>query len=127
MRSAKEVIDQAISENRLPEYLLYIFATLFVLTGEVLIALAIHGKSGLTAIAGVALNGLAWPAYRATRDIRSQNLMLRMLEVPLSKAKSAKEAAEMLTDSFRSHFQVKSSDRKTERPGPEGALKSQRS
>jgi len=104
MRTVADIINQAIAENRTPEYLLYCFAGLFVLTGEVLIGAAIYNRSGVAAIVGVALNGLAWPAYRATRAIRAENLMLRMLEVPLMKAKTAGEAAKMLTEMFESQF-----------------------
>jgi hypothetical protein len=110
MRTAAEVIDQAIKENRLPEYLLYVFAVLFVLTGEAVIGRALFLGSGLTAVAGVALNGLAWPAYYATRQIRAENLMLRMLEVPLNKAKTSTEAAKVLTDTFRTRFNSKASN-----------------
>jgi hypothetical protein len=109
MRTAKEVIDQAIKDNRLPEYLLYTFACLFVLTGEVLIGNAIYNKTTLTAIVGTALNGLAWPAYQMTRRIRQENLMLRMLEVPLSIAETADEAAKMLTEAFENHFKIATS------------------
>lgn len=104
MRTAKEVIDQAIAENRLPEYILYTFACLFVLTGLVLIGDAIYNRSSITAVSGVALSGLAWPAFRMTRALREQNLMLRMMEVPLMKAKTADEAAQMLTKTFGNHF-----------------------
>jgi hypothetical protein len=110
MRTAAEVIDQAIKENRFPEYLLYGFAALFILTGELLIGYALFRGSGLIAVSGVALNGLAWPAYYATRQIRAENLMLRMLEVPLMKAHTAKEAADMLTDVFRTHFNRQASN-----------------
>jgi len=104
MRTAREIINQAIAENRVPEFMLYGYAYLFVFTGEALIALAIYDRSSVVAIAGVALNGLAWPAYRATRAIRAENLMLRMLEVPLMKARTADEAATMLTEMFESRF-----------------------
>jgi hypothetical protein len=105
MRTATEVITQAIAENRRPEYLLYAFACIFVLTGEALIGWSIYVRLPLASIVGVALNGLAWPAYKATRQLRTENLMLRMLEIPLSKAKTADEAAKMLTDSFVQRFQ----------------------
>jgi hypothetical protein len=50
-----------------------------------------------------------------TREIRQQNIMLRMLEVPLSKAKTADEAAKTLTETFANHFKLppsKSADSK---------------
>ena len=104
MRTVRDIINQAIAENRTPEYLLYAFATIFVLTGEALIARSVYNHDRLHGMIGIALNALAWPAYHATRAIRTQNLMLRMLEVPLSKARTADEAARMLADTFQSHF-----------------------
>jgi len=41
MRTVTDVISQAIQENRKPEYLLYTFTCIFVLTGEVLIGWSI--------------------------------------------------------------------------------------
>jgi hypothetical protein len=104
MRTATDVINQAISENRKPEWLLYCFAAVFVLTGEIVIGWALSAKTPLTTLVGVALNGLAWPAFRETRSLRAENLMLRMLEVPLSKTQTAEEAAKMLTEAFALHF-----------------------
>jgi hypothetical protein len=112
MRTVTDVINQAIGENRRPEYLLYTFACIFVLTGEALIGWSIYTRLPLTSIVGVALNGLAWPAYNATRQLRAENLMLRMLEIPLSKAKTADEAAKMLTGSFVQRFQGDQPNRK---------------
>ena len=88
----------------MPEYLLYVFACLFVLTGEALIGFALYNRNSVAAVAGVALNGLAWPAYYATRAIREVNMVLRMLEVPLAKVKTADEAASMLTETFGTLF-----------------------
>jgi hypothetical protein len=105
MRTANEVINQAIAENRKPEWLLYGFATIFVLTGEVLIGWSLYVKAPISGIAGVVLNGLAWPAFRETKRLRAENLMLRMLEIPLSKTHTAQEAAKMLTEAFAQHFQ----------------------
>ncbi|MGA2879515.1 MAG: hypothetical protein ABSG13_11230 [Bryobacteraceae bacterium] len=120
MRTATEVITQAIEENRKPELLLYAFACIFVLTGETLIGWSIYAGLPLTAIVGVVLNGLAWPAYNATKQLRAENLMLRMLEIPLSKAKTADEAAKMLTESFVHHFRR---ERLAENVGPRQAQK----
>jgi hypothetical protein len=106
MRTTREIIDQTIRENQFPEYLLYAFAIVFVVTGEALIEAAIYKKSGLSAIAGVVLNGLAWPAYRATREVRLNNMMLRMLEVPLMKTQSDLEASKMLIEVFAGRFKA---------------------
>jgi len=110
MRTEQEVINDAIQENRIPEYLLYGVAILFVLTGEALIGAAIYNREALDAIAGVALNGLGWPAYRAIREIRHNNMMMRLLEVPLSKAESEEEAARMLIELFLERWKSQSSN-----------------
>ena len=106
MRTATEVIDQAIQENRVPEYLLYGFAVVFVLTGEFLIGWSIYFHYPWGALGGVGLNGLAWPAYMETRRIRKENVMLRTLEIALSKAHTAKEAASILVGTFSEQFKV---------------------
>jgi hypothetical protein len=112
MRTVTDVISQAIEENRRPEYLLYTFACIFVLTGEALIGWSIYARLPLNSVIGLMLNGLAWPAYNATRQLRAENLMLRMLEIPLSKAKTAEEAAKMLTERFAHHFQAEQTKKK---------------
>jgi hypothetical protein len=104
MRAPNDVITQAINENRIPEYMLYAFACIFVITGVVLIGWSIHVRGTVTGVAGVALSGLSWPAYNATKDLRAVNVMLRMLEVPLSMAQTSEEAAKMLTETFAQLF-----------------------
>jgi hypothetical protein len=104
MRTVSEIITQAIEENRRPEYLLYGFACIFVLSGEAVIAWSICAHVPFASVIGVALNGLAWPAYNATKRLRSENLMLRMLEIPLCKARTSDEAANMLVERFAQHF-----------------------
>src|SRR5438874_8086606 len=80
-RTAKQVIDQAIKENRRGEWLCYGFATVFVLAG-----LAVIGKSLLTeqsawsTAIGAAVSALFWPAVSAARLIRRENLAIRLLE-----------------------------------------------
>ncbi len=104
MRTADHVISQAINENRVPEYILYGFAITFVVTGEILIGWSMYHGDALSTVVGLALNCLAWPAFRETRRLRQANLMLRTLEIPLSKAQTAEEAAKMLTEAFADHF-----------------------
>ena len=111
MRTVTEVINQAIQENRWPEYLLYAFACIFVLTGEALIGWSLYSRLPLMSFAGAALNGLAWPAYNGIKRLRAENLMLRMLEIPLSKAKTADEAAKMLTERFTHYFKADGAER----------------
>jgi len=103
-RTAREVIDQAIQENRPGEWLCYAFAVLFVLVGVgVLVGGAIAGQ-GIVSLAGSIASILFWPALREARQIRKENMAIRLLEVPLSMAGTAKAAAEALRDAFTSVF-----------------------
>jgi hypothetical protein len=76
MRTAEEVINQAISENRLPEYILYGMSTIFVLGGIGLIVWSLVHNFGWGAVAGAGLDGLAFPAFAQTKRLRQENLML---------------------------------------------------
>jgi hypothetical protein len=104
MRTAEQVINQAITENRKLEYVLCGFSVTFVVAGVGLLVWFVAHGSAISGIGGIALNGLAWPAYHHTSKLRQQNLMLRMLEIPLSKARTAEEAAKMLTEQFARLF-----------------------
>jgi hypothetical protein len=117
MRSAEEVINQAIRENRPPEYILYGMSIAFVITGISLIVWSMIHGFGWTAVAGAGLDGLAWPAFQQTKNLRQQNLMLRMLEIPLSKARTTDEAAKMLTEQFASLFKVQEKRNATQKRG----------
>jgi hypothetical protein len=103
-RTISEVIDLAIQESRLPTYLLYTFSVIFVGTGVTLIFWSIAHDQPLMTVLGVADSALFWPAMKYADKTRRSNIMLRTLEIPLSQAKTAKEAAEMLKRSFEAHF-----------------------
>jgi hypothetical protein len=51
-RTPKLVIDQAIRENRRPEILCYVFATLFVLSGVFTLVWGAVAGNGLVSLAG---------------------------------------------------------------------------
>ena len=103
-RTAREVIDQAIRENRPGEWLCYLFAVVFVVTGVgALIWGAVAGQ-GIVSVAGSIAGILFWPALREARQIRKENMAIRLLEVPLSMAGTAKAAAEALRDAFTTIF-----------------------
>ena len=80
-RTAEQVIDQAISENKFSAYLLYGFA-----------------------LAGGVASGLFWPAMNQARQIRRENIAIRLLERPLSMADTSNEAANALKDFFVTTF-----------------------
>lgn len=103
-RTTSEVIDLAIRENRPASYLLYAFSVTFVVTGVALIVWSMIQKQPIMAIAGVADSALFWPAVKFADKTRRANIMLRTLEIPLSRAQTATEAAEMLQRGFETHF-----------------------
>ena len=98
IRTSKDVIDQAIKENKVPECLLYIFAILFVLTGITILIIGIQKGETVTTVAGVISSSFFLPAMKNARQIRKENIAIRLLEAPLSRADSAKEASDMLRD-----------------------------
>jgi hypothetical protein len=78
--SARSLIDRAIRENRPGEYLCYGLAVVFVFIGiGVLIGGALAGN-GLVSLAGTVSSILFWPAMREARQIRRENLAIRLLE-----------------------------------------------
>jgi hypothetical protein len=103
-RTISEVIDLAVQESRMPTYLLYTFSVIFVGTGVTLIFWSITHDQPLITVLGVLDSALFWPAMKHADKTRRSNIMLRTLEIPLSQAKTAKEAAEMLKRSFEAHF-----------------------
>jgi hypothetical protein len=107
-RTTSDVIDLAVRENRLATQILYGFSIVFVLTGVALVVWSMVQKQPLMAIAGVADGALFWPAVKFADKTRRSNIMLRTLEIPLNRARTAEEAAEMLRRVFESHFSEKS-------------------
>jgi hypothetical protein len=103
-RTTQEVIDQAIRENRRWEFLLLCFAALFVALGAAAIIWSIIKREPISGVAGAIESALFWPAWNLASRTRKDNIMLRMLEVPLSKATTSTEAAEMLQRVFETHF-----------------------
>jgi hypothetical protein len=99
-RTAKQIIDQAIRENRFGAHLLYGFATIFVLAGIFALVAGVLQKQGGVAIAGSIGSALFFPAMWQARGIRKENISIRLMELPLSKAETAEEAAKALNDFF---------------------------
>jgi hypothetical protein len=104
-RSAKEIIDQAIAENRLNEYLCYVFASVFVVSGTGTLIFGLVKWDGIMALVGAVANLLFFPAMKQAREIRKENIAIRLLEAPLSASKTAKDAADALTEFFEKTFQ----------------------
>ena len=56
------------------------------------------------ALAGSAASVFFYPALAAARNIREDNMAIRMLEIALDKATTADEAARALSDAFTRLF-----------------------
>ena len=100
-RSAKDIIDDALRDNRFSERLLYGFACMFVGVGLAVLIWAMLEQKELAALAGSMATILFWPAMRAARQTRRENIAIRLLEAPLERADTTKEAAELLQWVFR--------------------------
>lgn len=101
LRSAQEVIDAAIRESRAWEW---VCLGLTVTTALVGIALLVFGavKSDWgIAGPGVAAAAVLPPALWAATRIRLTNIRIRLLEIPLGKAKTTAEAASVIASVFR--------------------------
>lgn len=100
-RSAKQVIDQLINENRWWEWLCFVAACIFILIGVGAIVRAMFvDQSDVLTVVGGACNFLLWPSLTHARRIRKENQALRLLEIPLGKAETADKAADMIRDMF---------------------------
>ena len=94
------VIDQAIRENRYAEWLCYGFALAFATVGVAGFFICLsRGEPVLTVASGIA-SILFWPAMNGAREIRKQNIAIRLLEVPLSLASNEQSAAAALESFF---------------------------
>ena len=109
------MIDAAIDENRPNEYLLYVFAIASFLLGALVILWSLYRNEPVVTIAGAIESALFAPAVYFIRQIRRENMKLRMLELPLSSATSADDAAEAIIKLFAAEF---SDNRRRRDAGP---------
>lgn len=109
-RTARQVIDQAIADNKKPEWILYSFSITCVVTGLVLILWGLFHGDKVFAGLGTLSSALFWPAMRYARQIRRESIAIRLLEAPLSKAETETAACEMLERFFRDLMLDKSKD-----------------
>ncbi len=105
-RSAYDVINAAIRENRPNEYILYAFAILFVVLGTGAFIFFLWSRQFTLSIGAALESGLFYPAMREVHKIRTENQIIRMLEIPLNNAKTADEAAASLHQVFKEEFQA---------------------
>ena len=103
-RSAQEVIDTAIRENRPNEHILYGFAVLFVVLGTSSFIYSVLTGHWALSIGSAIESGLFYPALHAIQKIRRENQKIRLLELALTNAKTAEEAAAALKQVFLQEF-----------------------
>ncbi len=109
-RTAREVIDAAIQENRAWERTCLAFTVAFALTGiGVVIAGAVR-DNGIVALSGAAAGALFWPGLRYASATRRENVALRMLELSLTHAKTGQQAADAIREVFLSNFRKGAGD-----------------
>jgi hypothetical protein len=115
-RDVREIIDVAIRENRARERVLLIFAAVFVGLGAGVLVWGLIQDS-LVAYAGVVESGLFVPAILVVRRINRENTALRMLEIPLRKARTSEEAERVLIRLFASVYGIDMTAGKREAQG----------
>ena len=94
------MIDEAIRETWVWERVCLGFTITFGILGVVLLVIgAIRGDAGITG-PGVGAAVLLAPTLWAAVRIRERNIRVRLLEIPLQKAKTAKEMAEIIDAVF---------------------------
>lgn len=111
LRSARQVIDQAIKENRFGERLLYAFAIVLVGAGVFALIAGVVTRQGVVAVAGSVSSALFWPAMREARRMRRENMAIRLLEDPLGRAETSREAADAIREAFTTIFVGRQDDR----------------
>lgn len=103
-RSAREVIDAAIAENRVWERVCLGLTVAFASVGVAVIGIGAARSDGLLALAGSVSGTLFWPALRNAVAIRRVNIAIRLLEVPLGQARTTQQAADAIREAFVFHF-----------------------
>lgn len=110
LRTAREVIDAAIRETRAWEWLCLTFTIVFAVVGVGLIILgAIRGDWGIAG-PGVGTAALFGPTLWAAIKVWRTNIRIRLLEIPLSLAKTADEAAGIINEVFLGRASRRKSD-----------------
>jgi hypothetical protein len=103
-RTAQEVIDAAIRENRPNEYILYAFAVLFVGVGTGAFIFSLLAGHWTLTIGSALESGLFYPAMNMVQKIRRENQKIRLLELALTNAVTADDAAAALHKIFAHEF-----------------------
>jgi hypothetical protein len=114
-RTASDVIEHAINENRFGEHLLYLFSCASIFVGLAVLVYGAYRAESVTATLGTVASLMFYPAMRLAKGIRDQNMAIRLMEIPLNNSKTAEEAANVLRQFFESTIhgnQIESSSKK---------------
>jgi len=114
-RTASDVIEHAINENRFGEHLLYLFSCTSIFVGLGVLGYGAYQGQSITAVLGTVASLMFYPAMRLAKGIRAQNMAIRLMEIPLNNSKTAEEAANVLRQFFESTIhgkQIESSPNK---------------
>jgi hypothetical protein len=101
-RPAKEIIDDALADNRWWEWLCYVLVALLVVTGISVLIIGIIQEKAAIAATGGGVTALFWPALSFARSFRRDNIRIRLYEIPLTMAKDDEAAARHLREAIGS-------------------------
>jgi hypothetical protein len=113
-RAAKEIIDDALQSNRWWEWLAFTLVIVLVVTGVSTLVVGIILDRWYLTLSGGGVTCLFWPAMRVSLLIRSENIRIRLYEIAISKATTASETADILTEALGPGKSNISEERKVE-------------
>ena len=99
-RTAQQVIESALKENRFSEIALYACILLLFLVGLAIVLWTVWLNQAWASTCGPAISLLVIPMLKQLRDIRQEKLKLRLIEVPLGIATTEKAAAAAIVRIF---------------------------
>ena len=99
-RSAQEIIDAALADNRWWERLCFGLVVLFVAVGLTTLGVGLVRESDTVVVTGGIVTALFVPAIGVARSLRERNMRIRMSEAAVSLAKTANEVRDILNDTF---------------------------
>lgn len=108
-RTTSDVIEQAISENKISQRLLLSSAILFITLGLSILVWAAGKAQPIVAILGVLTVSLSWPVLTSILRTRRENLSIRLLEAVLNRADTAEAAADALSQFFKESMELRTS------------------
>jgi len=104
VRMARAVIDAALKENRPWEQLCYWIIVASVVAGILVLLIGAWVGSIATMFATSTMGVFIWPALRASIEYRKENMAMRLMELPLSRAATADQAADAISVVFTEQF-----------------------